>query len=523
MTSDASSRPERNGNPLQRDLPFTYAELIDPQSEDLQAVEHQYQIDPALIEQMQDRSIVPGVAESANEVQALVRLDVPAGMADNQMSWERVDLLLGQDFVVVAQPRPLTTVRRAVVRASALHDPTSTEFAALLVAQVVDMYHLTLLSFERFMQRRGNRQGAGQSARGGVDNERAALLGDFDRSSRRLRRILEDLSGGLIAVMTKPARRQVRLTLDRLDTVEADIQRLRNQVGSTESPDSVSAERESALGAESPEVIETAAAVGERRLHRLNPAHAITALLGAFGVSFGAIAMSWTGGPWMQSLGFDRAQLIGALAFPIGFVIVMIGKGELFTENFFFPVTGVIRGRGSLRDLLELWGYVLFFNMVGSVISSYLMSRTGVLNSSSSAFLIHVANDKIGYTFWEAFMKAIFAGWLMTIMTWLILAATGMGPRLVVIWMTGYLIVAGHFNHVVISAPEIFTAMWLGAHITVGDWFIRNFVPALLGNLIGGVVFVTILGFAQAHTLEQSDRENDGRRQNGRRTRFWPE
>jgi formate/nitrite transporter FocA (FNT family) len=102
-------------------------------------------------------------------------------------------------------------------------------------------------------------------------------------------------------------------------------------------------------------------------------------------------------------------------------------------------------------------------------------------------------------------MKGIFAGWLITVMTWLILAADGMGARLVIIWSTTFLIVAGHFNHVVISVPEVFTAIWLGAPISVMDWFTRNFIPALIGNLIGGLVFVTLLGYALARSVEISE------------------
>lgn len=270
-------------------------------------------------------------------------------------------------------------------------------------------------------------------------------------------------------------------------------------------------EEEEVLGAESPEVIEAATRVGEKRLERLNIAHAMTAFVGGLAVSFGAVATAMVGGPWLEALGQERAQLLGALAFPIGFVILLVGKGELFTENFFVPVTGVIRGHGRVRDLLTLWGYVLFFNLVGGLVFAFLLSRAGVLDTGPRQFLINLAVAKIHYSFELALMRGIFAGWLMTIMTWLILAADGIGARLVIIWLVGFLIVAGHFNHVVISVPEVFTAIWLGAPIGVADWFTRNFVPALIGNLIGGVVFVTLLGYAQARSLEIS-KEKAGER-----------
>ncbi len=64
------------------------------------------------------------------------------------------------------------------------------------------------------------------------------------------------------------------------------------------------------------------------------------------------------------------------------------------------------------------------------------------------------------------------------------------------------LIVLGRFNHVVISAAEIFMAMFLGASITVFQWLVRNFLPALLGNIIGGVIFVTLLFYIQAQYHE---------------------
>ena len=283
--------------------------------------------------------------------------------------------------------------------------------------------------------------------------------------------------------------------------------RAAGRAGETEDAQRVA---ESTLGAESPEVIATAAVVGERRLRRLNVAHALTALIGGLAVSFGAVSMAWTAGPLTATLGQERAVLVGALAFPIGFVILLVGSGELFTENFFVPVMGVMEGRGTIRDLLMLWGYTLFFNFVGAAIFAWLVTRHGVLSDSAGTFMQRYALDKLAYPFWTALVKAIFAGWLMTILTWLVLASAHAVQRLVIIWMIGFLIVAGHFNHVVISAAEIFIAMGLGAPITPGDWLLRNFVPALIGNLIGGVIFVSLLGYVQAHSLRESERRAAG-------------
>lgn len=371
----------------------------------------------------------------------------------------------------------------------------------------MDMYQM-VLGF--LLQKAHCCQGMQEDARAEQHDDQPvagrALLRDLKRATQRLGDLVDQLTCHEIAPIGWPVLGEAQIERDRLRTIVDSVAYLHER---TEPARESLPERENAIGAESPEVIATAVEIGERRLRRLNPAHAVTALIGAFGVSFGAIAMSWVAGPWVATLGFERAQLIGAVAFPIGFVIVLVGKGELFTENFFVPVTGVIRGRGTIRELLELWGYVLFFNIVGSVVAAFLMSRAGVLDGHAATFLKHLANTKVNDPFWSAFMKAIFAGWLMTIMTWLILAATGLGPGIAIIWMIGFLIVAAHFNHVVISAPEIFAAMFLGAPISIGNSFIGNFIPALLGSLIGGVVFVTLLGITQASMLEQGEEANE--------------
>lgn len=258
------------------------------------------------------------------------------------------------------------------------------------------------------------------------------------------------------------------------------------------------------LGQEAPEIIDDASAIGAKRLRRSLAGTSITALIGGMSVCFGAVAMAWMG----ASIGGNQpapsaSHAAAALAFPIGFVILLLGKSELFTENFFLPVTGVLEGRGSLRQLGQLWVVTLVANLVGGLVFALLISRSGVLDPAPAERLIDLALHQVEYPFVTALVKAVFAGWLMTILTWLLVAADALGPRLFVIWLIGTLIVLAEFNHVVISAAEIFMAMLLGAPITVGQWLGANFLPALLGNILGGVVFVTLLSYVQAQYHER--------------------
>ncbi|HET7091880.1 MAG TPA: formate/nitrite transporter family protein [Thermomicrobiales bacterium] len=253
------------------------------------------------------------------------------------------------------------------------------------------------------------------------------------------------------------------------------------------------------LGHEAPEIVADAATIGGKRLRRSALGDAVTALIGGMSVSFGAVAMAWASASLGGRAGASPAHLVGALAFPVGFIILLVGKSELFTENFLLPVIGVFERRGSLRELGQLWGGTLIANLIGVFVFALLISRPGVLAPAPARVLVDLAVSKVTTPLGTSFVQAIFAGWVMTLLTWLLLAAGSSGPRLAIIWAMGSLIILGEFNHTIISAAEIFMALLLGAPITVGDWLVRNFLPALVGNILGGVVFVTLLTYLQAH------------------------
>ncbi len=262
------------------------------------------------------------------------------------------------------------------------------------------------------------------------------------------------------------------------------------------------------LGAEAPEIASPGARIGERRLVRPFVGDAVTSFIGGMSVSFGAVAMAWAA----ALVGGGAGEVVGALLFPVGFLILLLGKSELFTENFFLPVMAVLERRGTLRQLVAHWSVTLASNLLGCFVFALLISRPGVLDSGPAGYLAELATRKVETPLATSFVQAIFAGWLMTLLTWLLLAARGIGPRLAVIWAMGALIVLGRFNHVVISAAELFMAMLLGAPVGVMDWAADSFLPALLGNVVGGTVFVTLLFYIQAryHDAEAARRSAFG-------------
>jgi formate/nitrite transporter FocA (FNT family) len=253
------------------------------------------------------------------------------------------------------------------------------------------------------------------------------------------------------------------------------------------------------MGQEVPQVVDDASKIGAKRLRRPLLGDAITAFTGGMSVSFGAVAMVTAAAAMGGGIDSPSAALlVGSLVFPVGFLILLVGKTELFTENFLLPVAAVLKGRGNLHQLGSLWGTTLAFNLLGALVFALLISRNHVMSPGPAEEMIALATHSVNYSLWTAFIKALFAGWLMTTLTWLLVAAVGFGPRIAVIWAIGSLIVLGQFNHVIISAAEIFIAMFLGADITFGDWVTRNFLPALGGNIFGGLVFETMLQYIQS-------------------------
>jgi formate/nitrite transporter FocA (FNT family) len=191
-------------------------------------------------------------------------------------------------------------------------------------------------------------------------------------------------------------------------------------------------------------------------------------------------------------------HLVGAIAFGIGFVFVVVGRSELFTENFLVPITGLSRDRGSWLKLGELWAAALVLNIAGGLVIGLLLTSHGVLGGGTADALVRVAGHLAGYSPGTAFLSAIAAGALMTLMTWFVEgAADSAAVRIVMAWLVGALIALGAFNHAIVSTVEIIFGMRYGADIGIDQLF-SNLGLSVAGNLTGGLLLVTFARSAQA-------------------------
>lgn len=254
---------------------------------------------------------------------------------------------------------------------------------------------------------------------------------------------------------------------------------------------------------ESSEVFQTAIDAGVKRLNRPALEMGISGLIAGMSVTFGALAAAAVSGATIASFGQEVelfADVLGALVFPIGFVFVVIGRSELFTENFLVPTTSVMVKQAKITQLLKLWALTLIGNLIGAFVIAKVVSLEhyhGVPSVHTVEHLRNMAEFLVLERDWDAsFYAGVFAGWLITLMTWLLIAAQNNMTRLYVIWCVGFLIMLNKFNHVVVNSSEILMAIFVGTEsVTYDAWFQNSFVPTILGNMVGGLVFVTLLEY----------------------------
>jgi formate/nitrite transporter FocA (FNT family) len=243
---------------------------------------------------------------------------------------------------------------------------------------------------------------------------------------------------------------------------------------------------------------------GRRRLTRPRLELAATALVAGFDVVFGIAAMAIAHALAAEHFGESFAQLIGSLAFGIGFVFIVAGRSELFTENFFVPIAGLDRhDRGSWLRLGELWALSPVLNIVGGFLLILVLSSQGVLPHGAGGVLSSLAVDLDERSWTTKLLSAVAAGAIITLMTWIVEGlAEEIGVKLAVAWIFGAFLSLGMFNHVIVVTLELLFGIRYGADIELSS-VAGNFGLAAFGNLVGGVLFVTVTRSGQARARSE--------------------
>jgi formate-nitrite transporter family protein len=224
-----------------------------------------------------------------------------------------------------------------------------------------------------------------------------------------------------------------------------------------------------------------------------------------------AVALAWSGFAAGLSMGFSLlaeaalftflphqpwALLISHAGYSVGFLVVIVGRQQLYTENTLTVILPLLlhKNRGTFSKVLRLWSIVLSTNVVGTFLFALVIGRLHFLEPSLQQSLLDISQPHIGPGFWTIFMRAVFAGWLIALMVWMLPNAGA--SRMPIILIITYLISLAHLSHIIAGSTNVFFLV-VTNHLPLGSYFTKFFFPTVLGNIFGGVSLVAALAHGQ--------------------------
>lgn len=244
---------------------------------------------------------------------------------------------------------------------------------------------------------------------------------------------------------------------------------------------------------------ETIRAEGESELSRPVTALLLSGLAAGLAMGFSLIAEGvlrahLPDAPWRD--------LVSKFGYTIGFLIVVLGRQQLFTENTLTPVLPLLYNR-DLRTfglVARLWVLVLAANIAGTWAISAVLAGTSLFPPEVKEAFLAISRHVVEASFWITTMRGIFAGWLIALMVWLIPGA-GQSRSAVIVLLTWLVTVAG-FAHIVAGSVDA-SFLVFSNQASIVDYLWRFFTPTLLGNVIGGVALVAALNSGQVASAVQ--------------------
>ncbi len=256
------------------------------------------------------------------------------------------------------------------------------------------------------------------------------------------------------------------------------------------------------------EIHENIVAPAEKEM--LRPASALfwSAVASGLVIGFSFLASAFTSS--LVSAPYRRAAT--AAAYPLGFIFVIISRSELFTENTLQPVMPLLerRDRETLYALLRLWALLLVGNLVGAAIFGTALARTPMVSAELDPQLLRIAHEAVAGDFGYLLYRAVFAGWLIALLGWLLAATRSTGAQVVLVWLCTAPISALGFRHSIAGSVEGFYLSAAGG-VPLGSMLSGFVLPTVIGNAIGGVLFVALLSYAQVAPDKELQDKKAGR------------
>ncbi len=209
--------------------------------------------------------------------------------------------------------------------------------------------------------------------------------------------------------------------------------------------------------------------------------------MGLTGLAVAAVTAVLGHGEWQD--------LVALFFYPVGFMAVIIGRNQLFTENTLYPVILVLDERRHVLATLKLWGTVLLANVFGAGLFAVLAMQTHSLQPKVADELVKLGNAAVSGTFASLFWSGVIGGWLIALVAWMVTASSRTIGQIAVIWVLTFVVGVGHFAHCIAGSGEILASVAAG-EATLGA-YLHWLAAATLGNICGGVFIVSMLNWGQ--------------------------
>ena len=198
------------------------------------------------------------------------------------------------------------------------------------------------------------------------------------------------------------------------------------------------------------------------------------------------------------------AKVVADLLYPIGFIAVILGRAQLFTENTLYPVALMLAERRHGWKTLRLWAIVLPSNVLGALCFATLAVKTGALKPEFVAALTHQGMEAASVTTSHVFWSGVIGGWIIALVAWLVSGSHSITGSVMLIWLLTFVVGLGGFAHCIATSGEIISAII--NHQLPFTRYLAWLAPATLGNICGGVLLVTLLEYGQVKGGEDEQR-----------------
>lgn len=188
--------------------------------------------------------------------------------------------------------------------------------------------------------------------------------------------------------------------------------------------------------------------------------------------------------------------LVENLGYSLGFLMVIVGRMQLFTENTMTTVLPLLDKPGwkVLGQTAALWGIVLLANVIGAFIVALFYIFSGAIGDALMVAMMELSLHAMGFAPGEAFARGIPAGVLVAAIVWMLPQVKDAAVAIIIIFT--WLIAAGDFTHIVAGSVEM-AMLIVAGELNPVDGLFDFFLPVLAGNVIGGTAIFTMLIYGQ--------------------------